>query len=109
MSQPDLLQGTLSMLILKVLNSRGAMHGYGVANQIQMVSQEALRVDEGSLYPALHRMEDRGWIRSYWGKSENNRRARYYEITRQGLRQLNSESRNWTDLSLAVARIMHLE
>ena len=109
MSHADLLQGTLSMLILKVLNSRGTMHGYAIANQIQMVTQEILHVDEGSLYPALHRMEDRGWIRCYWGKSENNRRAKYYEITRLGLRQLDSESRNWADLSLAIRRILELE
>lgn len=97
------------MLILKVLNSRGALHGYNIANQIQMVSREVLRVEEGSLYPALHRMEDRGWIRSYWGKSENNRRAKFYAITRAGRRQLESESQNWTDMSLAIARIMELK
>lgn len=109
MSQQELLQGTLSMLILKVLNSRGALHGYSISNQIHLLSQEVLRVEEGSLYPALHRMEDRGWIRSRWGKSENNRRAKYYEITRLGLRQLDSETQNWADLSLSIARILELK
>lgn len=101
----DLLQGTLDLMILKVL-ALESMHGYGISARIQQVSRDVLRVQEGSLYPALHRLEYRGWIRSQWGASENNRRARYYRLTALGRRQLEAETENWTRLTDAVARIL---
>ncbi|HEX7957962.1 MAG TPA: PadR family transcriptional regulator [Pyrinomonadaceae bacterium] len=101
----DLLQGTLDMLILKAL-SAGAMHGYGVGQRIELLAEEMLKVEEGSLYPALYRLEERGWIRSEWGKSENNRRARFYELTAAGRKQLGVEEANWRRLVLAVGKVM---
>jgi transcriptional regulator len=101
----DLLQGTLDMLILKAL-SAGPMHGYGVGQRIEQCAEEMLRVEEGSLYPALYRLEERGWIKSAWGKSENNRRARFYSLTAAGLRQLGVEEENWRRLVLAVGKVM---
>lgn len=101
----DVLQGTLALLILKTL-IRGPMHGYGITLHIQGVSREVLRVEEGSLYPALHRMEQEGWIRAEWGTSENNRRARYYSLSEAGRRQLADEERNWARLTQAVAAVL---
>ncbi len=101
----DLLQGTLDMLILKALSS-GAMHGYGVGQRIEQMAEEMLSVEEGSLYPALYRLDERGWIRSKWGKSDNNRRARFYELTPAGRRRLGVEEENWRLLVLAVGKVM---
>ena len=101
----DLLQGTLDMLILKAL-STGAMHGYGVGQRIEQMAEEMLKVEEGSLYPALYRLEERGWIKSEWGKSDNNRRARFYALTAAGRRQLGVEAENWRRLVLAVGKVM---
>jgi transcriptional regulator len=101
----DLLQGTLDMLLLKALQLE-PLHGYAIAHRVQQLSQEALRVEEGSLYPALHRMEERGLLESEWGVSENNRRARYYRLTRKGRRQLETEAAEWHRLSLAISRVM---
>jgi len=101
----DLLQGTLDMLVLKAL-SRGALHGYDIARWIQQTSEDALQVEEGSLYPALYRMERRGWIESRWGVSQNNRRARYYDLTQTGRKQLEAESANWARLTTAIGKIM---
>ena len=101
----DLLQGTLDVLILRTLAS-GPMHGWGIAQRIQQVSEDVLRVNQGSLYPALHRLEDEGWIDAEWGASENNRRAKYYRLTRSGQRQLEAETQNWKRLAAAVARIL---
>jgi transcriptional regulator len=101
----DLLQGTLDMLILKAL-SAGAMHGYGVGQRIEQLAEDMLRVEEGSLYPALYRLEERAWISSEWGKSENNRRARFYKLTAAGRRQLGVEEENWRRLVLAVGKVM---
>ncbi len=100
-----LLQGTLDMLILKTL-ARGAMHGYAIAESIQETSEDVLRVEEGALYPALHRLELRGWLAAEWGLSENNRRAKYYRLTPAGRKQLAVESNNWRRLSGAVMRVM---
>jgi len=100
-----LLQGTLDMLILKTL-TRGSMHGYAIAEFIQETSTGVLRVEEGALYPALHRLELRGWLASEWGLSENNRRAKYYRLTPAGRRQLAAESSSWLRLSSAVMRVM---
>jgi PadR family transcriptional regulator, regulatory protein PadR len=101
----ELVQGTLDMLILKTL-TRGPQHGYGIAQSIQQVSDEVLRVEEGSLYPALHRLELDGMIDSEWGQSANNRRAKYYRLTALGRKQLFKEASNWNRLAEAIARIM---
>lgn len=101
----DLLQGTLALLVLKTL-ARGPMHGYGITLHIQMVSKEFLRVEEGSLYPALHRMEQDGLVSAEWGISENNRRARYYRLTAKGRKQLAEEEKNWQLLTQAVAQVL---
>ena len=104
-ANPDVLQGTLDLLILKSL-MRGPMHGYGIAVHIQQVSGEVLRVEEGSLYPALHRIEQAGWIGSEWGTSDNNRRAKYYRLTALGRKQLAKEQENWDRLTRAVAKVL---
>jgi transcriptional regulator len=97
----DLLQGTLDMLVLKAL-ALGAMHGLGISKRIQQVTKGTFLVKPGSLFPALHRMEEQGWIVSSWGESENNRRAKYYELTRRGRRQLEAETRNWEKVATAI-------
>ncbi|AGC49135.1 PadR family transcriptional regulator [Myxococcus stipitatus DSM 14675] len=102
----DLLQGTLDMLILKALTG-GPMHGYAVTSWLQRTTDDALQVEEGSLYPALHRMTKRGWVKSDWGVSENNRRARFYTLTAEGRRQLKEESSSWARLTEAVAKVLH--
>jgi len=104
-ARTDLMQGTLELLILKTL-SRDAMHGYGIAQRIHEAVEDLLKVEDGSLYPALYRMEERGWITSEWGLSENNRRAKFYKLTRAGRKQLDSESANWERVSQAVTRIL---
>ena len=103
--KPDLPQGTLDMLILKAL-SLGPMHGYGVGQRIGQLAEEMLKVEEGTLYPALYRIERRGWIASEWGVSDNNRRARYYKLTRVGRKQLGVEEKNWSHLSAAIGKIL---
>jgi PadR family transcriptional regulator PadR len=103
--EPSLLQGTLDMLILKTL-TRGAMHGYAITEFIHETSENLLRVEEGALYPALHRLELRGWLASEWGVSENNRRAKYYRLTPAGRKQLGAESAIWQRLSAAVMRVL---
>ena len=104
-TNPDVLQGTLDLLVLKTL-VRGPMHGYGIAVHIQQVSDEVLRVEEGSLYPALHRIEQTGLISSEWGVSDNNRRAKYYRLTAAGRKQLAKEEENWDRLTRAVAKVL---
>ena len=101
----DLLQGTLTLLVLRTL-ARGPMHGYGITLHIHRVTNEILRVEEGSLYPALHRMEQEGWISAEWKLSENNRRARYYSLTAKGRKQLAREEVNWAQLTQAVASVL---
>jgi transcriptional regulator len=101
----ELVQGTLDMLILKTL-VRGPMHGYGIAQAIQQSSADVLRVEEGSLYPALHRLELDGMLDSEWGQSANNRRAKYYRLTARGRKQLQAEANNWKRLVEAIARVM---
>jgi transcriptional regulator len=103
--QNDVLQGTLALLVLKSLVG-GPMHGYGITLHIQLVSKDVLRVEEGSLYPALHRMEQDGCISAEWGTTENNRRARYYQLTAKGRKQLADEEKNWARLTQAVARVL---
>jgi PadR family transcriptional regulator PadR len=102
----DRLQGTLDLLVLKSLASQGRMHGYAIMVRIEQISASALRLEEGSLYPALHRMAQSGWLRAEWGASENNRRARYYSITSAGRKQLAQEEQNWAQLTDAVARVL---
>jgi transcriptional regulator len=104
----DLLQGTLDMLILRTLLF-GPMHGHGIAHSIQHTSEDVLQVDHGSLYPALHRLQRRGWISAQWGVSKNNRRAKFYELTQAGKKQLVSESTKWERLVQAISRIMQPE
>ena len=102
---PDLPQGTLDMLVLKAL-SLGPMRGYGIGQRIQQLADNLLRVEEGTLYPALYRIERRGWIEGDWGVSENNRRARFYTLTRAGRKQLTAEAADWTNLALAIGKVM---
>jgi PadR family transcriptional regulator PadR len=101
----NLLQGTLDMLVLKAL-SLGPMHGYGVGQRIQQISDDVLRVEEGSLYPALYRIEQQGWIESEWGVSDNNQQAKFYKLTRQGRKQLQLEEENWGRLAGAIFKVM---
>lgn len=101
----DLLQGTLEMLVLKAL-ARGPLHGYGVAEWIHQTSQQLLKVEEGALYPALHRLELRGLLAAEWGASENNRRAKFYRLTAEGKKKLSAETQRWARLSAAVAFVM---
>jgi PadR family transcriptional regulator PadR len=103
----DRLKGTLDLLVLKTL-AAGRMHGYAITLRIEQVSESVLRLEEGSLYPALHRMTQAGWLRSEWGASENNRRARYYSITAVGRRQLAEETEEWEQLTEAVGRVLSL-
>jgi PadR family transcriptional regulator PadR len=106
MAKSNSAQSALDMLILTVLSQRGPTHGYGIATTIQEISEESLRVDEGSLYPALHRMEEADWITAEWMITENKRRARIYKISRAGLRQLATERENWKSFTAGVARVL---
>ena len=106
-SRLDLLQGTLDLLILRALRT-GAMHGWAISERIQVLSQDVLQVNQGSLYPALHRLEHRGWIKAEWGISELGRRARFYSLTPAGRRQLDVETENWDRLSAAIARVLRM-
>jgi PadR family transcriptional regulator, regulatory protein PadR len=103
----DLPQGTLDLLILKAL-SLGAMHGWAISQRIQQVSRDTLQIPQGSLYPALHRLERKGWIHASWGESENNRKAKYYELTRAGQARLAAETDDWARLTAAVALVLKL-
>ncbi|HTU48279.1 MAG TPA: PadR family transcriptional regulator [Bryobacteraceae bacterium] len=106
MPERNSAQSALDLLVLTIVDRRGPLHGYGIATAIEELSQEALRIEEGSLYPALHRMEELGWIMAEWKLSETNRRARFYRITKAGKRQLASESERWASLSSGVSRIL---
>ena len=101
----NLLQGTLDLLILRTLQS-GPQHGWAISERVQQVSSDVLRIQQGSLYPALHRLERRGWIKAKWGTSDNNRRAKYYELTRVGRKQLEAETDSWRKLTAAVAQVL---
>jgi PadR family transcriptional regulator, regulatory protein PadR len=106
--QVDILQGTLDMLILKAV-SLGPLHGYGVLLRIQQISKEALQIPQGSLYPALYRLEHRGWIASEWGESENKRKAKYYRLTATGRKQLKTERQEWKRLAVAIGDVLAAE
>jgi PadR family transcriptional regulator PadR len=101
----DLLQGTLDFIVLETL-SWGPMHGFGIARWIQRTTEDVLQIEEGSLYPSLYRMENRGWIKGQWAITENGRRAKYYKLTAAGKRQLVAESQSWNDLSVAIGKIV---
>jgi len=104
-SRTDLMQGTLELLILKTL-SRESMHGYGIAQRIHEAVEDVMKVEDGSLYPALYRMEERGWITAEWGLSENNRRAKFYKLSRIGRKQLEAQSANWNRVSQAISKVL---
>ncbi len=106
MAKPNSAQTALDLLVLTILDRRGPLHGYGIASSIEELSQEALRVEEGSLYPALHRMEELGWIAAEWKVSETNRRARFYHTTKTGKKQLECESERWASFSAGVVRVL---
>jgi PadR family transcriptional regulator, regulatory protein PadR len=102
----DQLQGTLDLIVLRTLSTGGRMHGYAITERVQQVSREVLRIEAGSLYPALHRMEEAGWVTSAWAVSDNNRRARFYALTTKGRRRLAEEEEHWTRLAGAVGRVL---
>ena len=102
-SKPDILQGTLDLMVLKTLESMGPLHGYGIARRIEQVSGHELMVNQGTIYPALLRLEQRGWIKAEWGKSEANRRARFYSLTRTGKGRIGEETRNWERVAATMA------
>ncbi len=105
----DVLQGTLDLMVLKTLDTIGPQHGYGIAQRLQQVSDDVLRLNQGTLYPALLRLEQRGWISSKWGTSDNNRRARFYTLTRAGRRQLEREAADWQRMAEIMARLLGAE
>ena len=105
MDRIDLPQGTLDLLILRTL-AVGPQHGWAISERVQQVSSDVLRIQQGSLYPALHRLERRGWISAKWGTSDNNRRAKYYELTRAGKKQLEKEEESWRKMTAAVAQVL---
>jgi transcriptional regulator len=102
----DVLQGTLDLMVLKTLETLGPLHGYGIAQRLQQVSEDVLHLNQGTLYPALLRLEQRGWISSKWGTSENNRRARFYSLTRAGRKQLQREADDWQRIAGVMARLL---
>jgi transcriptional regulator len=105
-SRPELLQGTLDLLILRTLRSANSMHGWAVSERIQAVSGDVLQINQGSLYPALHRLEHQGWIAADWGVSELGRRARFYRLTAAGRKQLERETRSWQEMAAAIGRVL---
>jgi|SRR5580698_5918384 len=105
-SNTEILQGTLDLLVLKTLDSMGSMHGFGIALRIQQISKDLLRINQGTLYPALLRLEQRNWVTSKWGISENNRKAKYYSLTRAGRRQLAEEAQGWVRMSSMINRVL---
>ncbi len=106
-SKADVLQGTLDLIVLKTLDALGAMHGYGIARRIEQVSEDLLQVNQGTLYPALLRLQQRGWIKSAWGISENNRKAKFYSITNTGRKQLAVEAKNWERIAGVMTRVLN--
>jgi PadR family transcriptional regulator PadR len=105
-SKFEVLQGTLDLLVLKTLDSMGPMHGFGIATRIQQLSQDLLQLNQGTLYPALLRLEQRGWVVSKWGVSENNRKAKFYSLTRSGRKQLEEEAEDWARMSAMINRML---
>src|ERR1700738_4210332 len=105
----EVLQGTLDLMILKTLHALGPLHGFGIARRIEQLSEDVLQLNEGTVYTSLLRLQQQGWIVSEWGTSENNRKARFYSITRRGLKQLTVESENWERISGVIGRVLRLE
>jgi PadR family transcriptional regulator, regulatory protein PadR len=105
----EVLQGTLDLIVLKTLDAMGTLHGYGIAQRIQQVSEDLLKLNQGTLYPALLRLEQRGWISSKWGVSDNNRKAKYYSLTRSGRKQLANEAASWERMAAVIARLLATE
>jgi len=105
-SKAEVLQGTLDLIVLKTLDTLGPLHGYGIAQRVQQVSEDLLRLNQGTLYPALLRLEQRGWISSKWGLSENKRKARYYSLTKRGKKQLAAEAESWERMAAVIARLL---
>jgi PadR family transcriptional regulator PadR len=104
--RPEVLQGTLDLIVLKTLDAVGAVHGYGIAQRIQQISQDLLYLNQGTLYPALLRLEQRGWIQSEWGISENNRKAKFYSLTKAGRKQLRKETEDWQRMPATINRLL---
>ena len=105
-TRSDILQGTLDLMVLKTLEALGPLHGYGIARRIEQVSEGVLELNQGTIYPALLRLQQRGWIKAEWGASQNNRRAKYYELTRAGRKQLATEQKDWERISSIIARML---
>jgi len=105
----DVLQGTLDLMVLKTLDAMGPLHGFGIARRIEQLSEDVLQLNEGTVYTSLLRLQQQGWIKSEWGTSDNNRKARYYSITRLGKKQLNLETENWESISGVIGRVLRLE
>ena len=105
----EVLQGTLDLMVLKTLDALGPLHGYGIARRLEQVSDDRLRLNEGTVYTSLMRLQQQGWITSAWGASENNRKARFYSITRRGRRQLSRETENWERIANVIGRVLRLE
>ena len=105
-SKSDVLQGTLDLMVLKTLESMGPLHGYGIARRIEQVSGDALTLNQGTIYPALLRLEQRGWVKSEWGTSETNRRAKFYSLSRIGKKQIEMETENWERVAATMARFL---
>ncbi len=105
-AKTDVLQGTLDLMVLKTLDAMGPMHGYGIARRLEQVSEDLLQLNQGTLYPALLRLEQKGWINSSWGVSDNNRKARFYTMTRSGRKQLTIEARNWERISAVIGKLL---
>ncbi|HWG48396.1 MAG TPA: PadR family transcriptional regulator [Candidatus Acidoferrales bacterium] len=107
-SKADILQGTLDLMVLKTLQAMGPLHGYGIARRIEQVSEHALELNQGTIYASLLRLVQKGWIKAEWGTSDNNRKAKYYSITRAGLKQLKSETEEWERITGLMARFLHM-
>jgi len=105
-NKSDVLQGTLDLMVLKTLESMGPLHGYGIARRIEQVSDETLSLNQGTIYPALLRLQQRGWIKAEWGISENNRRAKYYSLSRTGRKQIEAETENWERIATTMERFL---
>ncbi len=105
-AKTDVMQGTLDLMVLKTLEALGPLHGYGIARRIEQISENLLQLNQGTLYPALLRLQQRGWIKSEWGTSDNNRKARFYQLTNAGRRQLAAETKNWERISGVMARLL---
>ena len=104
----EILQGTLDLMVLNTLAAMGPLHGYGIARRIEQVSEEALQINQGTIYASLVRLMQKGWISAAWGTSDNNRKAKFYSITKSGRKQLNQETRNWERISAVIGRVLHL-